>query len=107
MTEKMLETLQSAHPGERPLSNGRASQDEDWVRRISRISHKMNGVAFSAKHIRKTGWSLMRNVPIDAKRYWLSDDLSSVAQRHYDFFDHRDDILQGMLQWQALCEARL
>ena len=65
----------------------------------------MNGAHFTAKHIRKTGWSLIRDISVDAKRYWLSDDMSTIAQKHYDFFDHRDDILRGMLQWQAMCQG--
>jgi integrase len=105
LTELMLETLHRANPGDRPVSNGGASPDEPWLSKVSDISKKMGGKPFSAKHIRKTGWSLMRTIPVDAKRYWLSDDMSGVAQKHYDFFDHRDDILQGMLQWQAMCEG--
>ena len=31
--------------------------------------------------------------------------MSSAALKHYDFFDHRDSILQGMLDWQAMCEG--
>jgi len=106
LTELMLETLLRANPGDKPVSNGGISPDEPWLSHISAISRKMNGKPFSAKHIRKTGWSLSRDIPVDAKRYWLSDDMSTVAQRHYDFFDHRDNILQGMLQWQAKCEGR-
>lgn len=105
LTELMLETLHRANPGDRPVSNGGASPDEPWLSKVSDISKKMGGKPFSAKHIRKTGWSLVRTIPVDAKRYWLSDDMSGVAQKHYDFFDHRDDILQGMLQWQAMCEG--
>ena len=105
LTELMLETLHRANPGDRPVSNGGASPDEPWLSKVSDISKKMGGKPFSAKHIRKTGWSLMRTIPVDAKRYWLSDDMSGVAQKHYDFFDHRDEILQGMLQWQAMCEG--
>lgn len=60
---------------------------------------------FTAKHIRKTGWSLIREIPLEAKRYWLSDDMSSVAQKHYDFYDHREDIRTGMLLWQSWCES--
>ena len=105
ITELMLETLHRANPGDRPVSNGGTSPDEPWLSYISEISKKMNGKPFSAKHIRKTGWSLMRAIPLDAKRYWLSDDMSGVAQKHYDFFDHRDSILRGMLQWQSMCEG--
>ena len=105
LTELMLETLHRANPGDRPVSNGGTSPDEPWLSKVSDISKKMEGKPFSAKHIRKTGWSLLRTIPVDAKRYWLSDDMSGVAQKHYDFFDHRDDILQGMLQWQAMCEG--
>jgi integrase len=105
LTELMLQTLQRANPGNRPVSNGGTSPDEPWLAHISKIGKKMNGKPFSAKHIRKTGWSLMRAIPVDAKRYWLSDHMSGVAQKHYDFFDHRDDILKGMLQWQAMCEG--
>ena len=105
ITPHMLETLHRAHPGDKPLSNGLKTADEDWLRRVGGIAKKMNGAHFTAKHIRKTGWSLIRDIPIDAKRYWLSDDMSTIAQKHYDFFDHRDDILRGMLQWQAMCEG--
>jgi integrase len=105
LTELMLQTLQRANPGNRPVSNGGTSPDEPWLAHISKIGRKMNGKPFSAKHIRKTGWSLMRAIPVDAKRYWLSDDMSGVAQKHYDFWDHRDEILQGMLHWQAMCEG--
>ena len=105
LTELMLETLLRANPGDKPVSNGGSSPDEPWLSHISAIARKMNGKPFSAKHIRKTGWSLLRTIPVDAKRYWLSDDMSGVAQKHYDFFDHRDSIMQGMLQWQAMCEG--
>ena len=106
LTELQLETLLRANSGDKPVSNGGISSDEPWLSHISAISRKMDGKPFSAKHIRKTGWSLIRDIPVDAKRYWLSDDMSTVAQRHYDFFDHRDNILRGMLQWQAKCEGR-
>ena len=105
LTELMLKTLLRANPGDKPVSNGGTSPDEPWLSHISAIARKMNGKPFSAKHIRKTGWSLLRTIPVDAKRYWLSDDMSGVAQKHYDFFDHRDDILKGMLDWQAMCEG--
>jgi integrase len=105
ITPLMLQTLHRANPGDKPLSNGLKTADEEWLRRVGGISNKMNGAHFTAKHIRKTGWSLIRDIPVDAKRYWLSDDMSTIAQKHYDFFDHRDDILSGMLQWQAMCEG--
>ena len=105
LTELMLETLHRANPGNRPVSNGGTSPDEPWLSKVSDISKKMGGEPFSAKALRKSGWTLLRSVPEGAKRYWLSDDMSGVAQKHYDFFDHRDDILQGMLQWQAMCEG--
>ena len=105
LTPMMLETLHKANPGAKPLSNNGRSEYEDWLRKITAISKKMGGRPFSAKAIRKTGWTILRNVPIDAKRYWLDDDMSSTALKHYDFFDHRDSILQGMLDWQAMCEG--
>ena len=105
LTPLMLETLLRAHPGDKPLSNGLKTKDEDWLRRIGGIAKKMNGPHFTAKHLRKTGWSLIRDIPDDAKRYWLSDDMSTVAQKHYDFFDHRDHVLRGMLRWQEMCEG--
>ena len=105
LTELMLETLLRANPGDKPVSNGGTSPDEPWLSHISAISRKMNGKPFSAKHIRKTGWSLLRTIPVDAKRYWLSDDMGGVAQKHYDHFDHYDNILRGMLDWQQMCEG--
>lgn len=105
LTELMLETLHRANPGARPISNGGKSLDEPWLAHISKIGRRMGGEPFSAKALRKSGWTLLRSVPEGAKQYWLSDEMSSVAKRHYDFHDHRDDILQGMREWQAMCEG--
>ena len=108
LTDKMLETLHKASPGQFPLSTGQASLDAQHARYVTAISRQMEEKGsrpFTAKHIRKTGWSLIRGIPLEAKRYWLSDDINTVAHRHYDFYDHRTEIKHGMTLWQAWCEG--
>ena len=108
LTDKMLETLHKASPGQFPLSTGQASLDSQHARYVTAISRQMEEKGsrpFTAKHIRKTGWSLIRGIPLEAKRYWLSDDINTVAHRHYDFYDHRTEIKHGMTLWQAWCEG--
>jgi integrase len=106
ITKLMLQTLHKAAPGNTPLSTSKTSLDGQHARYVTSIGQLMKGRPFTAKHIRKTGWSLMRDISLEAKRYWLSDDMSSIAQKHYDFFDHRKEILKGMLKWQCMCEGR-